>query len=108
GIPCSTGQVCQGGVCRCVSGIVCNSACLSPDATRVCDCANACSSNQVCSSGVCMSACVEGQTQCGTTCVFLMGGDAFNCGGCGVTCVPGQLCSEGSCVAASMADAGEV
>jgi glucosylceramidase len=32
GIPCATGQVCQGGVCQCASGMLCNGACVSPDA----------------------------------------------------------------------------
>ena len=30
GIPCSTGQVCQAGACQCVSGTLCNGACLAP------------------------------------------------------------------------------
>jgi glucosylceramidase len=33
GIPCSTGQICQGGVCQCVSGMLCNGACVPPDTT---------------------------------------------------------------------------
>lgn len=33
GIPCSTGQICQGGVCQCVSGMLCNGACVPPDNT---------------------------------------------------------------------------
>jgi glucosylceramidase len=32
GIPCSTGQICQGGACQCVSGMLCNGACVPPDA----------------------------------------------------------------------------
>jgi glucosylceramidase len=32
GIPCSTGQICQGGACQCTSGVVCNGACVPPDA----------------------------------------------------------------------------
>jgi glucosylceramidase len=30
GLPCSTGQVCQAGACQCVSGTLCNGACLAP------------------------------------------------------------------------------
>jgi glucosylceramidase len=33
GIPCSAGQICQGGVCQCESGMLCNGACVSPDAS---------------------------------------------------------------------------
>jgi glucosylceramidase len=32
GIPCSTDQMCQGGVCACTSGVLCNGACVSADA----------------------------------------------------------------------------
>jgi len=31
GIPCSVGQICQGGACRCLSGLICNGACVTPD-----------------------------------------------------------------------------
>jgi glucosylceramidase len=31
GIPCSTGQFCQNGACQCVSGMLCNGACLAPE-----------------------------------------------------------------------------
>lgn len=30
GIPCSTGQVCQEGACQCLSGVLCNGACVAP------------------------------------------------------------------------------
>src|SRR5215471_11366440 len=32
GIPCSTDQTCQGGVCQCLAGTLCNGTCLPPDA----------------------------------------------------------------------------
>jgi glucosylceramidase len=32
GIPCATGQLCQGGVCECLSGVLCNGACVPPAA----------------------------------------------------------------------------
>jgi hypothetical protein len=38
GIPCSTGQICQAGACQCVSGVLCNGACIAPGAT---DCGTA-------------------------------------------------------------------
>jgi glucosylceramidase len=31
GIPCSVGQSCQGGVCQCTSGLICNGVCVPPD-----------------------------------------------------------------------------
>ncbi len=34
GIPCSAGQTCEGGACQCVSGLLCNGACLPPDTTQ--------------------------------------------------------------------------
>jgi len=33
GIPCATGQLCQAGACQCVSGILCNGACVPPDSS---------------------------------------------------------------------------
>jgi glucosylceramidase len=33
GIPCSTGQLCQAGVCECVAGVLCNGACIPDDGT---------------------------------------------------------------------------
>ena len=32
GIPCSAGQLCQGGACQCASGTLCNGSCVAPDA----------------------------------------------------------------------------
>ncbi|HEY5088706.1 MAG TPA: glucosylceramidase, partial [Polyangia bacterium] len=32
GIPCSAGQICQGGACQCASGTLCNGSCVAPDA----------------------------------------------------------------------------
>ena len=34
GIPCSSGQTCESGACRCVSGMLCNGACVPPDSTQ--------------------------------------------------------------------------
>jgi hypothetical protein len=98
GIPCSTGQICQGGACQCVSGLVCNGACVPSDATHCGDCATSCPSGQVCSSNICSSACSVGQTPCGTACTDTNGDDVFNCGGCGMPCAPGKICSGGICL----------
>jgi glucosylceramidase len=32
GIPCATGQACQAGACQCLSGTLCNAACVAPEA----------------------------------------------------------------------------
>ncbi len=104
GIPCSAGQICQAGACQCVSGMLCNGACIPPDATHCGDCATACPSGQVCSNNACSPACSDGETLCGTTCALASGSDAFHCGGCSA-CAPGQVCSGGSCVEASSTDA---
>ena len=34
GIPCSAGQMCQDGACECVSGVLCNGACVPPGETE--------------------------------------------------------------------------
>jgi glucosylceramidase len=34
GIPCSAGQMCEGGACQCVSGMLCNGTCVPSDATQ--------------------------------------------------------------------------
>ena len=39
GIPCSAGQTCQGGVCQCISGVLCNGAC-EPSDTSECQTSN--------------------------------------------------------------------
>jgi glucosylceramidase len=101
GIPCSTGQICLGGACQCVSGMLCNGACLPPDATHCADCVTACPSGQVCSNHACSPACAVGETACGTACVVTSGGDAWNCGGCGRECAPGQVCAGGACQGSS-------
>jgi glucosylceramidase len=98
GIPCATGELCQAGVCECVSGMVCNGACVAPDANHCGGCAIACQAGQVCSGGACAAACGSSETLCGASCV-VTATDAFNCGGCGVACAPGLLCSGGACVA---------
>jgi glucosylceramidase len=97
GIPCSTGQICRGGVCQCVSGMLCNGACLAPDATHCGDCTTTCPPGQVCSNNACSTACSAGEILCGSACVVSSGSDAFNCGGCGVACAAGQVCSSGIC-----------
>jgi glucosylceramidase len=47
GIPCFTGQICRGGACQCLSGTLCNGACVPPDATPCGDCAAICQSGAV-------------------------------------------------------------
>jgi glucosylceramidase len=37
GIPCGVDQVCQAGACQCVSGVVCNGACVAADANGCAD-----------------------------------------------------------------------
>jgi glucosylceramidase len=109
GIPCSTGQVCQAGACQCLSGMVCNGACIAPDANHCGGCATSCQPGQVCSNNVCASACASAETPCGTGCTVTTGNDAFNCGGCAVVCAPGLLCSGGLCIdgtAAGIPDGG--
>ncbi|MBN2573033.1 MAG: glucosylceramidase [Deltaproteobacteria bacterium] len=34
GIPCATGQICRGGACQCIFGILCNGACEPPETTQ--------------------------------------------------------------------------
>ncbi len=41
GIPCSTEQVCQGGACACLSGVLCNGACVFPDTAVASGCGDA-------------------------------------------------------------------
>jgi glucosylceramidase len=98
GIPCSTGQICQNGTCTCLSGMVCDGACIPPDATHCGDCTTTCPSGQVCNNNACTGACLVGQTPCGTACLSSISDDVFNCGGCGLACAPGQACSGGACV----------
>ena len=104
GIPCSTGQICQSGMCQCVSGMLCNGACIPPDAIHCGDCTKTCPSGQVCSNNTCSSACSDAETLCGTACVVQNASDAFHCGGCSA-CAPGQVCSGGTCIDASSTDA---
>lgn len=110
GIPCSAGQVCQGGACRCVSGMVCNGACVPPDANHCGGCATSCQPGQVCSNNACGATCAEAEVLCGTGCTVTNGSDAFNCGGCAVVCAPGLTCSHGLCRAGfdEVADGGSV
>jgi glucosylceramidase len=97
GIPCSTGQTCQGGACACQSGMLCNGSCVSSDATHCGNCTMTCAAGQVCSDSACSSSCSGGQTLCGTACVVTNGTDVLNCGGCGLTCAAGLVCSGGAC-----------
>jgi glucosylceramidase len=53
GIPCSVGQSCQSGACRCLSGLICDGACVPPDATHCGDCTTSCQPGEVCSAGAC-------------------------------------------------------
>jgi glucosylceramidase len=98
GIPCSTGQICQAGACRCVSGMLCNGACIPSDATHCGGCTTTCPTGQLCRHNACTAACVEGETPCETACVVLNDNDAFNCGACGSACAPGQICEGGTCL----------
>jgi glucosylceramidase len=97
GIPCSTGQTCQGGTCLCQSGMLCNGTCVSSDASHCGSCATTCAAGQVCSNNACTSSCSGGQTLCGTACVVTNGADVLNCGACGMSCAAGQVCNGGAC-----------
>src|SRR5579863_82045 len=99
GIPCSSGQVCQNGVCQCESGLMsCNGSCVPSDATHCGSCSTACQSGQVCSNGNCTASCDTNLTLCGSSCVDTTT-SGTNCGGCGTACGATQHCASGSCVA---------
>jgi glucosylceramidase len=98
GIPCSVGEICQAGTCQCVSGLLCNGACVPSDASHCGDCATVCPTGQVCGQNGCALACAPGETACGSVCAVTSGSDAFNCGGCAIVCAAGQVCSGGTCV----------
>src|SRR6266496_1023134 len=63
GIPCSTGQICQGGECQCEAGLMdCNGSCVDVSASDAnCgNCGHACSSGQLCVSGNCVDSSTTG------------------------------------------------
>ena len=99
GLPCSTGQVCQGGSCQCQSGLLsCDGSCVPSDATHCGSCSTACQAGQVCSDGTCTSSCDTALTLCGSSCVDPTTSDA-NCGSCGTACGSTQRCVSSTCVA---------
>ena len=99
GIPCSTGQICQGGSCQCQSGLMlCNGSCVPSDATHCGSCSVSCQSSQVCSNGTCASSCDTGLTLCGSSCVDTTA-SSTNCGSCGTACAATEHCAGSSCVA---------
>jgi glucosylceramidase len=80
GIPCLGGHTCQGGVCRCPSGLLeCNGSCVASDASHCGSCTMMCTGSEVCSGGTCTATCAG--TVCGTAC-------------CGAS----QICMNNACV----------
>jgi glucosylceramidase len=99
GIPCSTGEVCQGGSCQCQSGLMsCNGSCVASDAAHCGSCSQSCQSGQVCSNDTCTTSCASGQTLCGSGCVDTTSSGA-NCGACGTACASTEHCASSACVA---------
>ena len=126
GLVCTGGKTCQGGVCKCPSGLTdCNGVCknLQTDATNCGSCANVCpASANTCCSGACRNLqtdnsncgscgtvctggkvcqsgackCPAGLTDCNGVCKNLQT-DSSNCGTCGNACVAGKICKSGVC-----------
>ncbi len=100
--PCSTQEVCSGGICGCTEGTTrCGESCVDTrsDPLHCGMCDHPCEVGQVCDQFGCHSACGAGHTACatgdGVACVDLLSGP--RCGSCEVVCGAHEVCVEGAC-----------
>jgi len=95
--PCSTGQVCKGGVCSCTGEeSLCGASCsnLATDNGNCGACGTVCSGSTSCQSGACE--CDSGLSECSDGCVDQQT-DSNNCGECGNVCAGFEQCVQGIC-----------
>ncbi|MDX9720636.1 MAG: SUMF1/EgtB/PvdO family nonheme iron enzyme [Myxococcota bacterium] len=98
GKACSGGKRCDGGTCRCPSGLNdCDGQCrdLRNDDGNCGGCGKLCTGGKSCNGGSCV--CPTGEKDCSGTCRDLAR-DSSNCGACGKSCSGGKVCIQGDCV----------
>ncbi len=95
--PCSGGNSCQAGVCRCGNGqSECNGVCVSLENnnTHCGGCGNACGDRKICAQGQCL--CRSGFSDCSGDCADFLTDDK-HCGECGKACRGFERCNNGAC-----------
>jgi hypothetical protein len=97
---CTSGQMCQSGVC-CNGGTTnCSGTCVNfqDDEANCGGCGLACASADTCVNGGCQPTCMGSTPNlCNNACTNTQT-DENNCGACGVQCGSGQVCTGGACV----------